>query len=169
MIPDTSTDVRSDALHMLSNGVYVLTTCVGETIHAVTVTWVTQVSAQPPLVMTALRRNSHLANAVHQARRFALNVLEANQATVAEKFFQHMTVPLSSDDLSGLAFRASPAHCPLLMDSLGWVECRVAVEQATPGDHTLVMGEVTGSGVRRQGKPLVLGDTRWSYGGLATG
>jgi flavin reductase (DIM6/NTAB) family NADH-FMN oxidoreductase RutF len=166
MTLEAPADVRLDALHMLSNGVYVLTACVGETVHAVTVTWVSQVSIQPPLVLTALRRNSRVAGAVRQARRFALNVLEAGQETLAERFFEHTTVPEDSPALSGLAFRSSPARCALLIDALGWVECRVAAEPATPGDHWLILGEVTGAGVRRQGRPLVLHDTPWSYGGL---
>ena len=61
------TDVRSDALRMLSNGVYVLTACLGDTVHAATVAWVCQVSFQPPLVMVALQRNSHLAPTVRKA------------------------------------------------------------------------------------------------------
>ncbi len=166
MTLDAPADVRLDALRMLSNGVYVLTACVGETIHAVTITWVSQVSIQPPLVLAALRRNSRVAGAVRQARRFALNVLEAGQESLAERFFEHTTVPEESQALAGLAFRSSPARCPLLVDALGWVECRVAAEPAAPGDHCLILGEVTGAGVRRQGRPLVLRDTPWSYGGL---
>jgi flavin reductase (DIM6/NTAB) family NADH-FMN oxidoreductase RutF len=163
---DAPADVRFDALHMLANGVYVLTACVGETIHAVTVSWVSQSSMEPPLVLTALRRNSHVARAVHQAHRFALNVLEAGQESLAEKFFEHVTVAEPSPDLSGLAYRSSAAHCPLLIDALGWIECRVAAEPETPGDHCLILGEVTGAGVRRLGRPLVLSDTPWSYGGF---
>ena len=159
-------DVRNDALRLLSNGVYVLTACVGETIHAVTVTWVSQVSFNPPLVMVALRGSSHVANAVHQARRFALNIMEAGQEAIAEKFFEHVTAPYASPHLSGYAFRPSPAHCPLLTDALAWIECRVAAEPDTPGDHRLVLGEVSGAGVRRPGRPLVLGTTPWAYGGM---
>ncbi len=61
------TDVRSEALRLLSGGLYVLTTCTDETIHAAAISWVSQVSFQPPLVLAALRRNSHLAHAVRQA------------------------------------------------------------------------------------------------------
>jgi flavin reductase (DIM6/NTAB) family NADH-FMN oxidoreductase RutF len=163
---DAPADVRLDALHMLSNGVYVLTACVGEIIHAATVSWVTQASMEPPLVFVALQRNSSLARSVRQAHRFALNVLEAGQDGLAELFFEHFTATDTTPDLAGLAYRPSPAHCPLLLDALGWVECRMAADPATPGDHCLILGEVTGAGVRRQGRPMVLSDTPWSYGGL---
>ncbi len=83
------TDVRSDALRLLSNGVYVLTACPSDTIHAATISWISQVSFQPPLVMVALQRNSHLAHAVRKAHRFAINILGADQQALAEKFFAH--------------------------------------------------------------------------------
>ncbi len=165
---EVSPVVRADALHMLSNGVYVLTSCVGDTIHAVTVSWVSQVSMQPPLVMVALQRNSHLVDAVHKAHRFALNVLEAGQDNLAETFFAHWAAAQAgSDQMAGYVYRPGTSHCPLLKDCLAWIECRVAAEFSTSGDHSLVLGEVTGTGVRRQGKPMVLGNTPWSYGGLA--
>jgi flavin reductase (DIM6/NTAB) family NADH-FMN oxidoreductase RutF len=159
------TDVRSDALRLLSSGLYVLTTCVGDTLHGATVAWVTQVSSEPLLVLVALRRNSHLALAVRKAHRFALNILAADQEALAERFFSHATVPAVSTNLQGFAYRPATGHCPLLTDALAWLECRMAAEPESPGDHALFLGEVTGTGVRRPGQPMVLWDTTWSYGG----
>jgi flavin reductase (DIM6/NTAB) family NADH-FMN oxidoreductase RutF len=166
MMPESPTDVRGHALRLISNGVYVLTACVGDTMHAAAVSWVSQVSFQPPLVMIALRRNSLLAGAVRQAHRFALNILAADQGELAEKFLAHFTAPATDRALAGYVFRSSSAHCPLLTDAVAWLECRLAAEAPTPGDHTLMLGEVTSAGVRRPGHPMVLGDTSWSYGGL---
>lgn len=164
--PNPPTDVRTDVLRMLSNGVYILTTCLGDTLHAATVTWVSQVSFHPPLVMTALQRNSRLAQAVRQAHRFALNIVGADQQALAERFFSHIMAPAGAADLSGHPFRTDPARCPLLTDALAWLECRLATEAPTPGDHALMLGEVTGAGIRRPGTPMVLWNTPWSYGGL---
>ena len=159
------TDVRSDALRLLSSGLYVLTTCVEDTLHGATVVWVTQASSEPLLVLVALRRNSHLAQAVRQSHRFALNVLAADQAALAERFFKHTTTPADSTNLQGFAYRPTTGHCPLLTDALAWLECRLAAEPESPGDHAIFLGEVTGTGVRRQAQPMVLWDTTWSYGG----
>jgi flavin reductase (DIM6/NTAB) family NADH-FMN oxidoreductase RutF len=160
------TDVRSDALQLLSNGLYVLTACVADTIHAAAVSWVSQVSFEPPLVLVAVRRNSHLAHAVRRAHRFALNIIGSEQPALAEPFLGSMTLPVGGQTMAGLAFRSSAAHCPLLTDALGWLECRLAAEPPAPGDHCLLLGEVTGAGIRRAGPPLTLWDTSWTYGGL---
>jgi flavin reductase (DIM6/NTAB) family NADH-FMN oxidoreductase RutF len=159
------TDVRSDALRLLTSGLYILTTCVEDTLHGATVVWVSQVSSEPLLVLVALRRNSHLAQAVRKAHRFALNILAADQGALAERFFKHLTAPAASANLQGFAYRSTTGHCPLLTDSMAWLECRMAAEPESPGDHALFLGEVTGAGVRRQGQPMVLWDTTWSYGG----
>jgi flavin reductase (DIM6/NTAB) family NADH-FMN oxidoreductase RutF len=166
MTPEAVTDVRGDALRLLSSGLYVLTACSAGTVHATAVSWVSQVSFQPPLVLVALRRNSYLAQAVRKGHRFALNILDADQEALAEPFLASVSLPAGDPTLAGLAFRSSAAHCPLLTDALGWLECRLAAEPPTPGDHCLLLGEVTGAGVRRAGAPLVLRDTPWSYGGL---
>jgi 3-hydroxy-9,10-secoandrosta-1,3,5(10)-triene-9,17-dione monooxygenase reductase component len=169
MTPEASPAVRADALHLVSNGVYVLTSCVGENIHAATVSWVSQVSMRPPLVVVALQKNSHLVDAVRKAHRFALNVLGAGQEVLAETFFTHWTAPEANADLmAGYVYRPGMSHCPLLKDALAWVECRIAAEPLTPGDHHLILGEVTGAGIRREGTPMVLWNTPWSYGGLPT-
>jgi flavin reductase (DIM6/NTAB) family NADH-FMN oxidoreductase RutF len=54
----------------------------------------------------------------------------------------------------------------LITDALAWLECRLDAELPNPGDHNLLLGEVTGAGIRRMGKPIVLWETPWSYGGL---
>src|SRR5512135_1416750 len=122
---DVPTDVRNEALRRIANGVYILTTCLGEQIHAATVTWVSQVSFQPPLVLVALQKNSRLAHTVRKAHRFALNLLEADQAPLASMFFEHTAVSAAGQDLAGFSFRYDPAHCPLLTDCAAWLECRL--------------------------------------------
>lgn len=159
-------DLRHEALRLLSNGLYVLTACEGEMVHAAAISWVSQVSFRPPLVMLALRRNSHLLGAVRGARRCALNILAADQAEIVSTFLEHRTGQSDANELAGFAFRMSLRHCPLFTDALGWIELRVAAEPAVPGDHSLLLGEVTSAGIRRQATPMVLGDTRWAYGGL---
>lgn len=161
------TDVRNDALRLLSNGLYVLTACLSDTVHAATVSWVSQVSFQPPLVMIALQRNSHLAHSVRNAHRFAVNILGADQQALAKKFFGHLTAPADAQTLAGHNVRGGATHCPLITDAMAWLECRLAAELPNPGDHSLLLGEITAAGIRRYDTPMVLWDTPWAYGGLS--
>lgn len=162
----SSPDVRTEALRLISNGVYVLTVCGPETLHAATVTWVSQVSFQPPLALVALRRNSHLAQAVRKAHRFALNIMAADQTELVQQFFEHQNAAADAGAVGGQPIRMTVGRCPLLTDAPAWVECKLVAEPASPGDHALLLGEVTGAGVRRQVEPMVLFHTPWAYGGL---
>jgi flavin reductase (DIM6/NTAB) family NADH-FMN oxidoreductase RutF len=167
MTSDTSAnDVRTEALNFLSNGVYILTATTLDAIHAATVTWASQVSFQPALVIVALRRNSHLAQAVRKAHRFALNIMADDQQESVARFFSHYTAPLEEATGQDKLFRMTMGKCPLLTDGMAWLECKLVAEPASPGDHALMLGEVTGAGVRRQGRPMILYDTPWSYGGI---
>lgn len=167
MAPETAaSDVRTEALNLLSNGVYVLTAATADTLHAATVTWAVQVSFQPALVMVALRRNSHLAQAVRKAHRFALNMLAEDQRELAQRFFTHYSVPAEPAGGPDWPFRFTLGKCPLLTEGVAWLECKLVAEPPSPGDHALMLGEVSGAGVRRQAKPMVLRDTPWSYGGI---
>lgn len=167
MTPDTlSNDVRTEALNFLSNGVYILTAATADTVHAATVTWASQISFQPALVMVALRRNSHLAQAVRKAHRFALNIMADDQHDLAARFFSHFTGSAEGTPGREWPFRMTMAKCPLLTEGMAWLECKLVAEPPSPGDHALMLGEVTGAGVRRQGRPMILHDTPWSYGGI---
>lgn len=167
MAPEAPIDVRAEALHLMSNGVYILTAAVSDVAHAATVTWASQVSFQPALVLVALRRNSHLAQALRKAHRFALNIMGQEQQELVVRYFEHYTGSLEAVSRSPESpFRLTLGKCPLLTDSLAWLECKLVAEPASPGDHALMLGEVTGAGVRREGRPMVLRDTPWSYGGL---
>ena len=157
-------DVRRDALSLITNGLYVLTSRTDDSVHAITVSWVTQVSAQPPTVLVALRRNSHLSAAVHKAKRFALNILASDQDELAEKFFRHVVIAQPTGALEDAPFRLGQARVPLLTDAMAWIECRLIGSPESSGDHELVLGEVIGSGVRRQEAPMVLWQTPWTYG-----
>ena len=170
MSPESmASDVRTEALNLLSNGVYVLTAATPDALHAATVTWAVQVSFQPGLVMVALRRNSHLAQAVRKAHRFAVNILAEDQQDVAQRFFTHYSVPADASGGPDWPFRLTVGRCPLLTDGMAWLECKLVAEPPSPGDHALMLGEVSGAGMRREANPMVLHNTPWSYGGIKAG
>jgi flavin reductase (DIM6/NTAB) family NADH-FMN oxidoreductase RutF len=52
----------------------------------------------------------------------------------------------------------------VLVDALGWVECRV-VATLPAGDHTLVLGQIEAAGVEHEGEPLTLQEAGFKYSG----
>jgi flavin reductase (DIM6/NTAB) family NADH-FMN oxidoreductase RutF len=74
---------------------------------------------------------------------FALSFLEAGQKDLAQNFFK----PLHrvGDEFADIEFYPAPeTGCPVIKDSLGYIECRL-VGTVEHGDHTVFVGEVVGA------------------------
>ena len=141
-----------EALAKLVGGVYILTVDDGSERGGMPVSWVTQVSAEPPLIAVAVspRRYSH--DMIDGAGDFALNLLAADQGMIVAQF--KLSGPDKEAKFRGLAVeKASSIGAPLLADALVSFECRVHTAY-TPGDHTLFIAEVVAAKVRRDGEPL---------------
>ena len=157
-------EARRKVLKSLTYGVHILAAGEGEAAVAGTVTWLSQASFNPPLVMAAIKAGSRLHAAVEIAGRFALNVLREDQASIAAMFFKPSHI--EGDRINGLRFEAGPqTGAPLLVDLPFWLEARI-LEAVRRGDHTVFVAEVIAAGVRAEGaRALLLAATPWSYGG----
>ncbi len=155
---------KKTALRMFTYGVYLLGMKQDTTYNASTVSWVSQVSFEPPLVMVALRNDSLTLGMVLAAKGFTINLLDSRQMEMAGKFFKQATY--QDGKLNGHAFEpGAQTGAPVFVDAPAWLECKV-VETLGRGDHTVVIAEVVEAGVRdERATPLVLRDTPWQYGG----
>ena len=155
---------KKAALRMLTHGVYVLGLKQGDRCNASTVSWVSQVSFDPPLVMVALRNGSLTQSMVEASGGFVINVLDEKQTAMAGRFFKQ--ADHQGNTLNGFAFEpGSHTGAPVLADAPAWLECKVS-ETVKRGDHAVVIAEVVGAGARdMNASPLLLRATQWHYGG----
>lgn len=160
----TTPSAKRTALRMIPYGLYILTTQVGEEVNAATVSWFSQISFEPTLVMVALRKKSRIYDMTVQSGHFAINFLGQGQQEVASTFFKH--VEATGGTLGGCAYRLGQGGTPVLEDAPAWIECEMVDKVAGSGDHGLVIGQVTAAEVKPDAGPiLTLRDTPWSYGG----
>lgn len=155
-------NAKKTALRMIENGVFILTTRDSEECYSSTVTFVTQTSFDPPLIIVALRLDSGVYQAVRNCRRFALHMLGRNQKSFAAAFFKHSKSDEST--INGKSYSMSELGNPILDETIAHVECDV-VDIIEQGDHHIVAGEVVEAAVRSEEPALSLSDTGWSYGG----
>lgn len=156
--------VKKQVLRFFTYGLYILTAAHGEEVSAGTVNWVSQASFEPPLLMAAVKNGSHAHGLIDASQEFALNVLGADQKSVAQDFFR----PSQRDghSLNGHPFTAGPhTGAPLLTELPAWVECRVT-DTVARGDHTVYVAEVVEAGIRQpESQPLDMWNTGWFYAG----
>jgi len=154
--------LRKEVLRKLHYGVYVLTAKKDEDYAGALVTWVSQASFEPPLVMLALRKDSKAYELVKETGRAAVHILAEGQKELAADFFKATQV--EGNTMNGHPFRLEEG-LPVL-EEIPWYFLIEAREWAKGGDHGVVVAEVVAVGKNREAEAsLCLRDTGWSYGG----
>ena len=153
---------KKKALRALTYGLYVATARDAHGYAAGTVTWLSQISFDPPLVMAAIQRESSLHQAVAASRAFAVHVIGKSQKKLATTFFK--TATSDGQMLSGFRFEPGVTGSPILADAPAWLECHV-LDEIRRGDHTVFVAEVVAAGFRRDEEPLTARDAGFTYAG----
>jgi flavin reductase (DIM6/NTAB) family NADH-FMN oxidoreductase RutF len=144
-------------------GLYVVTVAHGGEDHGMTANWLTQAAFDPPMVVVAIENTSRTIGMIRDSRHFAVNLLLSGQRDLAGKLGR--SSEQTPQKLKGIKTKPAPVSgTPVMVDCLGWVECRV-VATLPAGDHTLVLGEVVGAGVEHEGKALTLEEAGFKYSG----
>lgn len=149
-------------LRKIPHGLYICGVKQGEEVNGFTASWVMQASFKPPLVVNCVKQDSRSHAMITASKVFSLSVLGVGQKDLAEKFFKPQR--RIGDKFEDVEFYLGVTGCPIIKDTLGYVECQV-VGAIAQGDHTVFVGEVIAAGVHREGEPLLLESTGWNYGG----
>lgn len=154
---------KREALRLLTNGMYILTSRSGDRFGASTITWASQASFKPPLLMAAIRRDSNVLRCMNESGVAVLHVLDRSQKAIAQKFFS--TTKRAGDSLNGETYAAGKTSAPILQNLPAYLECKVIDIRGEYGDHAIVILEVVDAQLRKHVKPLVVADSPWHYGG----
>ena len=131
-------------------------------INGFTASWVTQGSFSPPLVVMAVRAEGSSHEIIKKTNKFSLNVLKSDQKDLAAVFFKPQKA--LGGRFESVKFKSGEFGLPILIDSVGGVECNV-VGDVMKGDHTIFVGEVISAYLNNDVDSLNLDSTGWSYGG----
>ena len=148
---------------MLSNGVYVLTSRNDDHYGAATVTWVSQVSFKPPLIMAAVRRESNVFKCLAASGNAVLHIVGNEQQEIARRFFYPTRA--GPGTINGEPFAQGRNNAPVLENLNAYVECRVERILDAEGDHAMVILGVVGAECGALMRPLTVADATWEYGG----
>lgn len=105
-------------------------------LHATTVSALSSLSAEPPLVMFALKQHSDLLRVLKRGTRFAVNLLASGQEAIGLACADQGT-----DKLAGISWHEVDG-VPWIDGAAGWISCDV-MDLLPGGDHQIVVGSVT--------------------------
>lgn len=115
-----------------------------------TVSALTSLSAQPPLLLACLRGGSRTLAALRWRGAFAVSLLAEHQRAVAERFADPALPPAAR--CTGVPLR-QVLGLPVLDEAVGWTVCLVE-DVRRYGDHHTVVGRLRAVGLGG-GRPLV--------------
>ena len=154
---------KQKVLRTISNGMYVVTSRAGLKYGGATITWLSQASFKPPLIMAAIRPESNVFECLSESREATVHILGAHQQEIARRFLSPTDV--SDGHINGEPFAAGKTSAPVLTNIPSYVECHVRHIFRTGGDHALVVMEVIHAEHLENLHPLLVADSPWKYGG----
>jgi 3-hydroxy-9,10-secoandrosta-1,3,5(10)-triene-9,17-dione monooxygenase reductase component len=154
----TSEELRS-AMALLPTGVTVISAMGPRGPAGATANAVTSLSLEPPLMLACLDRASRTLSAMQAAKRFAVNVLRADHADLAQAF----SGPYSHAERWADVPWTERHGVPVMDEALLWVACELH-DLHDGGDHVIATGRIIGLGANDSGDPLVF--HKGAYRGL---
>ena len=142
-----------DTIGRFPTGVAVVTSIGPDGPAGMTTNAVTSLSLDPLLLIVCFETHSRTLEVVRASRRFAINVLRADDEELAAVFASKRVGPEKFGALT--QHRWSEQHgVPVLDRALAWVACELQ-ELLRRGDHEIGIGAVVGTGAAAGGDPLV--------------
>ena len=137
----------------LVQGVYVVTTRLGDRVNGMTAAWVSQLSFSPLLVMVSIAPPRYSHDLIKESGVFAINVLTSEQVDLGKRFGYKSGRKV--DKFAGLDYLTGVTGAPILPQAYAFLELKL-VDTFPAGDHTLFIGEVLDAKVLHpQAQPLI--------------
>ncbi len=136
------------ALRYVPTAVAVVTAVREGEARGITISAFTSVSLEPPTLSICINRRARSYLYIAHSRRFALNVLAADQREIAERF----SGKRRERQFEGLATVAGLGDIPLVSGALAHFQCVVAAEHEV-GSHSIFIAEIERA-AHHPGEPL---------------
>ncbi|MCC0176991.1 diflavin flavoprotein [Waterburya agarophytonicola K14] len=140
----SNVDRTAQAVGRLVGSMCIVTTKKEEVSGAMLASWVSQATFSPPGLTVAVAKERAIESLLYKGNSFVLNVLPEGNHLGMMKHFLKPFAP-GEDRFEGISTEEAENGCPILTDSLAYVECQVA-NRMECGDHWLLYA------VAQQGK-----------------
>lgn len=121
------------------SGVAVVTACSGAEDVGMTISSLSSISLEPPILMISLNHNTRTGDAILASKAFAVSILGVNQEAVARQFATQ-----GGSRFHQGTFDTTPGGIPAVGDALVQIDCDL-YETHEIGDHQVFFGQVKSS------------------------
>ena len=133
---DSDVDRTAKAVGRLVGSMCIVTTKKEEVSGAMLASWVSQATFNPPGLTVAVAKERAIESLLFKGNNFVLNVLPEGKHIPLMKHFLKPFAP-GADRFEGVETEPATNGCPILKDSLAYIECQVA-NRMECGDHWLL-------------------------------
>lgn len=151
--PSESKERFVDAMAALANGVSIVTTNGAGGKFGLTVSAVTSVSAEPPILLCCLNRKNIAVSAINRNHRFAVNILNAESQETAQVFAGRALDGKHYDFEQHGWLDGQALGLPVLKNATASFECELESFHDA-GTHRIFLGRVI-SALRGDTEPMV--------------
>jgi flavin reductase (DIM6/NTAB) family NADH-FMN oxidoreductase RutF len=149
MEPDRDPELFRDVFGHFATGVAVITSAGPSSAGGMTANAICSLSLDPLLALVCFENGARTLPIVRDSGRFGVNVLSADQESLAGVFASKLP---EAEKLDGVAHRFEHG-VPIIEGSIAWAACTLQ-ELLPGGDHTIGIGEVVAMGLG-SGQPLL--------------
>ncbi len=136
-----STDLFRSGMALMSGACTIITSNHQGNRAGLTATAVCSVSAEPPRLLVCINRNVWAYQVISASLHLGVNVLDAQQESLAKRFAGMQAGVIGSDRFLEGDWFDSANGVPMLRDALSSFECRV-IDEIISGTHSVFMCEV---------------------------
>lgn len=153
---------RKKVLRKITYGVYILAAKLDDNYSAATITWLSQASFDPPLLMLGLKKSSNTYKFVIESKKFSINILNESNKDMAAAFIKDTIY--KDGKLDGYEIKIGITGVPVFIKSNSYMECEL-VKLIEGGEHDIIIAETKAVENISEENTLNLLSTGWNYGG----
>jgi len=135
-----------------ASGVTIMTTTADGRMHGMTVSAFASQSLDPLLILVSVERSTEMHKLVTASQAFAINILGQHAEGTARFFADNAR--LKGPEFVDGAYHIGINGAPLLDEAVAYLEATVH-STLEAGDHSVIVGRVTGLEVRSDAQPLI--------------
>jgi flavorubredoxin/flavin reductase (DIM6/NTAB) family NADH-FMN oxidoreductase RutF len=139
-VGEATTDRVEQAVGRIVGSMTIVTTQQGDLSGAMLASWVSQATFNPPGLTVAVAKERAIESLMHKDGKFVLNILEQGKHIPLMKQFLKPFAP-GEDRFVGVNMETAANGCPILTDSLAYLECNVQSRMEC-GDHWLIYATI---------------------------